>query len=106
MVASVGIGATASAGAPECNWGRLTADSIRGGFNQGPHASDPSGDGHGPGTLDEPRLGLANVVERGNLDGQVLEPALQVLVLLDARQRLLAAKVLGQLGRPDGPGLR
>lgn len=50
-----------------CNWGRLTADAIATGFTQGPHSSDPSGDGHGPGTADEPRAGLANVVERGNL---------------------------------------
>ena len=33
----------------------------------GKRAADPSGDGHGPGTLDEPRVGLANVVEQGNL---------------------------------------
>ena len=42
-------------------------ETIQGGFAQGPHASDPSGDGFGPGTADEPRAGLANVVERGNL---------------------------------------
>ena len=51
----------------ECNWGRLTMDAIvNNNFNQGRHSSDPSGDGHGPGTADEPRAGLANVVERGN----------------------------------------
>ncbi|MCB1908974.1 MAG: hypothetical protein KDH15_16530 [Rhodocyclaceae bacterium] len=53
--------------AVECNWGKLTMETIQGGFAQGPHASDPSGDGFGPGTADEPRAGLANVVERGNL---------------------------------------
>jgi hypothetical protein len=57
----------AAADPPSCNWGTLTADAIAGGFPQGPHSSDPSGDGHGPGTADEPRVGLANVVERGNL---------------------------------------
>ena len=51
----------------ECNWGKLTMEAVRGGFPQGPHSSDPSGDGHGPGTADEPRYGLANVVEPGNL---------------------------------------
>jgi hypothetical protein len=51
----------------DCNWGKLTMESIANGFPQGAHSSDPSGDGHGPGTADEPRSGLANVVERGNL---------------------------------------
>lgn len=64
---SIGIGNSASADPPSCNWGELTSASIAGGFEQGPHASDPSGDGHGPGTADEPRAGLANVVERGDL---------------------------------------
>jgi hypothetical protein len=36
-------------------------------FPQGPHSSDPSGDGHGPGTADEPRAGLANVINQGDL---------------------------------------
>lgn len=58
----------AAADPPSCNWGTLTADAIAGGFPQGPHSSDPSGDGHGPGTADEPRVGLANVVERGDLN--------------------------------------
>lgn len=62
------LGGVANAGPPECNWGKLTASSIAAGFPQGPHSSDPSGDGHGPGTSDEPRAGLANVVERGNLE--------------------------------------
>ena len=41
-----------------CNWGQLTAEAIAGGFEQGPHASSFAG---------SPRLGLANVVEQGNL---------------------------------------
>jgi hypothetical protein len=60
--------AAAQQGPPSCNWGRLTAGAAAAGFDQGGHASDPSGDGHGPGTADEPRSGLANVVERGDLD--------------------------------------
>ena len=59
--------ATVSAVSVECNWGRLTMEAVLDGFPQGPHASDPSGDGFGPGTLDEPRAGLANVIEQGNL---------------------------------------
>ena len=54
LAASVLVG-TAGADAPSCNWGELTADAVGEGFDQGGHASDPSGDGHGPGTLDEPR---------------------------------------------------
>lgn len=52
----------------ECNWGKLTMELIDDGFAQGAHASDPSGDRHGPGTGDEPRAGLANVLEQGNLE--------------------------------------
>ncbi|MCA0936737.1 hypothetical protein LCL85_14445 [Vibrio alginolyticus] len=53
----------------ECNWGKLTMEMIKeADFDQGGHSADPSGDGHGPGTADEPRKGLANVVERGNLE--------------------------------------
>jgi len=64
----VGLSAAPAAAAkPDCNWGRLTAESIAAGFDQGGHSSDPSGDGHGPGTADEARAGLGNVVERGNL---------------------------------------
>jgi hypothetical protein len=58
----------AAADPPWCNWGQLTAGAIAGGFDQGGHVSDPSGDGHGPGTADEPRVGLANVVNRGDLE--------------------------------------
>jgi hypothetical protein len=43
----------------DCNWGQLTMESTP----LGEHSSDPSGDGLGP----EPRVGLANVIERGNL---------------------------------------
>lgn len=71
MVAALaGVTAVASgsaSAAPDCNWGELTAGAIADGFDQGPHSSDPSGDGHGPGSADEPRVGLANVVERGDL---------------------------------------
>lgn len=49
------------------NWGNATSESIENGFDQGAHASDPSDDGHGPGTDDEPRSGLPNVVDRGDL---------------------------------------
>ena len=69
--AVVAVGLTAApalAGPPDCNWGHLTADAVADGFPQGAHSSDPSGDGHGPGTADEPRVGLANVVETGDLE--------------------------------------
>lgn len=50
------------------SWGDVTAEAVEGGFPQGGHASDPSGDGHGPGTNDEPRAGLANAGgKRGDL---------------------------------------
>lgn len=55
-------------GVQTCNWGQLTYENIANGFEQGPHASDPSGDGRGPNDSDNPRVGLANVVERGSLD--------------------------------------
>jgi hypothetical protein len=55
-------------GALTCNWGQLTSESIAAGFEQGPHASDPSGDGYGPGDSDQPRVGLANVVDKGDLE--------------------------------------
>jgi hypothetical protein len=48
---------------PDCSWGELTRSVVP----LGAHASDPSGDGKGPGDADQPRVGLANVVERGNL---------------------------------------
>lgn len=54
---------------PTDNLGALTSYAISDlDFDQGEHSSDPSGDGQGPGTVDEPRAGLANVVERGNLE--------------------------------------
>ncbi len=53
----------------ECNWGKLTMEAIQGDLvDQGEHSADPSGDGHGPGTADEPRAGLANVVAQGHLE--------------------------------------
>lgn len=67
-LATVGAGSTASAAKPSCNWGQLTSAAIAAGFPQGPHSSDPSGDGHGPGTADEPRAGLANVAGKGDLN--------------------------------------
>jgi hypothetical protein len=59
---------TFNGGKLTCNWGELTSQSIADGFPQGPHASDPSGDGRGPGDGDVPRVGLANVVNRGDLE--------------------------------------
>lgn len=47
-----------------CNWGELTSNNTS---ELGTHASDPSGDGTGPGDADTPRVGLANVVDKGNL---------------------------------------
>ena len=78
VAGSVAMGTAASADPPSCNWGSLTAGAIAGGFGQGAHASDPSGDGHGPGTLDEPRAGLGNVVARGDLNAtcELIEGAL------------------------------
>lgn len=51
-----------------CNLGQVTASSIADGFEQGVHASDPSGDGHGPGDADQRRAGLANVINKGDLE--------------------------------------
>ena len=62
------IPASVYADKPDCNWGQLTSEAIGNGFPQGNHSSDPSGDGHGPDTADEPRAGLGNVVEQGNLE--------------------------------------
>ncbi len=58
-LAGVGFAAPAQADAPSCNWGQLTAGSIAGGFDQGEHASSYAGD---------PRVGLANVVAKGDLN--------------------------------------
>jgi hypothetical protein len=69
LAAAVGLGAAilaapaAQAAPPTCNWGQLTSQSIASGFPQGEHASDPSGDGKGR----EDRVGLANVVNKGDL---------------------------------------
>ena len=63
----------------KCNWGLLTMESIADGFPQGPHVSDPSGDGKGKGDADSPRKGLGNVIERGNLQAtcEFIESLLQ-----------------------------
>ncbi len=53
----------------ECNWGKLTMEAIHDedlDFDQGEHSSDPAGDG--PGGADQPRKGLGNVVEQGQLE--------------------------------------
>ena len=48
----------------KCNWGELTASAaVEDGRVHGRHAADPSDDGLGP----ESRVGLANVVNRGDL---------------------------------------
>ncbi|WP_298563100.1 hypothetical protein [uncultured Aliiroseovarius sp.] len=47
--------------------GDLTSQAIDDGFDQGAHASDPSGDGLGQ----EDRSGLANVIDQGNLGATV-----------------------------------
>ena len=49
----------------ECNWGTFTMEAIADGFPQGPHSADPAGDGIGG--ADQPRKGLGNAVEQGNL---------------------------------------
>ena len=53
----------------ECSWGFLTIEAIAdtSGREAGDHASDPSGDGRGPDDADQPRVGLANIVARGDL---------------------------------------
>jgi hypothetical protein len=42
---------------PDCVWGELTADAIAAGFQQGQHSS----------SFDTPRVGLANVIQQGDL---------------------------------------
>jgi len=72
MVVALGlltVSAYAEPPEPEDNLGSLTSYAIHElDFDQGQHSSDPSGDGHGPGTADEPRDGLPNLVERGTLE--------------------------------------
>jgi len=51
---------TFEGGSLTCNWGELTADNTE---NMGEHSSDPSDDGKGP----EERVGLANVINKGDL---------------------------------------
>lgn len=54
------------------NFGQLTQWSIlENDHDQGAHSSDPTGDGQGPGTGDEPRSGLANIVETGNISASL-----------------------------------
>jgi hypothetical protein len=65
---AMGLGTTASAAKPTCNWGNTTSSAIAAGFDQGAHASDPAGDGRGSGGADQPRAGLANVVNQGDLN--------------------------------------
>jgi hypothetical protein len=48
---------SASASQPDCVWGELTSDAIAAGFQQGEHSS----------SFDTPRVGLANVVNQGDL---------------------------------------
>ena len=57
VLSGVAMAAPAQA-TPSCNWGQLTSSAIAGGFDQGEHASSFAG---------SPRVGLANVVEQGNL---------------------------------------
>lgn len=52
-------GPPVTSAAIECNWGKLTAESAP----LGDHSSDPNGDGPG----NDNRVGLANVIELGNL---------------------------------------
>ena len=60
MVTSTGLaGPPVISMAVDCNWGKLTMQSTP----MGDHASDPSEDGRGP----EDRVGLANILEQGNL---------------------------------------
>ncbi len=49
---------SASAAPPSCNWGQVTSAAIAGGFDQGGHASSQA----------TPRVGLANVVNKGDLN--------------------------------------
>jgi len=54
------LAASVSLMASDCpkNLGQLTSSQIAAGFEQGPHSSSFAG---------EPRVGLANIVEQGNL---------------------------------------
>ncbi len=68
-MALVGLCAISMAGrpAPDESIGALTAYVIQElDFDQGTHASDPSGDGLGRDGVED-RVGLANVVEPGNI---------------------------------------
>jgi hypothetical protein len=52
-------GSSASADKPDCNWGRTTSAAIADGFDQGGHSSSFAG---------SKRAGLANVVNKGDLN--------------------------------------
>jgi len=58
-LAVTAFAAPAAQAAPSCNWGTLTSDAIANGFDQGGHASSFAG---------APRVGLANVIDQGNLN--------------------------------------
>lgn len=58
-LASAGLAAPAQAAKPSCNWGQTTAEAIADGFDQGAHASSFAG---------SKRAGLANVVNKGDLN--------------------------------------
>ncbi|HSM70756.1 MAG TPA: hypothetical protein VK851_04370 [Anaerolineales bacterium] len=68
LISMLAMATPVAADAPSCNWGKLTSEEISEGFGQGKHASDPSGDGYGPGDADHRRAGLANVVGKGDLE--------------------------------------
>lgn len=48
-----------------CNLGQIAADNSD---TQGEHSSDPSGDGKGKNDPDHDRVGLANILNRGDLE--------------------------------------
>ena len=53
--------------------GDVTMDAILSGFDQGAHASDPSGNGVGGGQdpVDNPRVGLPNLAGQGDLSATI-----------------------------------
>lgn len=73
LAAIFAISSSAYANPPSCNWGEETSGSILGAANwdQGGHASDPSGDGRGVANKEEdedvPRVGLPNLFGQGDL---------------------------------------
>jgi hypothetical protein len=91
LIASVAASEAGSGKQPpgqrDTNWGEATKNSIAGGFDQGGHSSDPSGDGHGPGTADEPRAGLPNVMPLGSRSSRPPRTGLGALVNATERAR-------------------